>query len=67
MVRKRRYEIINNLPPESTGFIFPCRKSYKARVRINGKVKSFLNKSEKECEEWLENIIKNNEINNITQ
>ena len=66
-LEKRRYEILNNLPPESTGFIFPCRKSYKARVRINGEVKSFLNKSEKECEEWLENIIKNNEMNNIRQ
>tara|TARA_B100001175_G_C19416476_1_gene593900 strand:+ start:98 stop:1123 length:1026 start_codon:yes stop_codon:yes gene_type:complete len=61
-LEKRRYEIINNIPPETTGFIFPCRKSYKARVRINDEVKSFLNKSEKVCEEWLENIIKNNEI-----
>lgn len=54
---KRRFEITNNLDVESTGFIFPSRKSFKARIRINDIVKSFIHKEYSACEVWMKNII----------
>lgn len=59
-LERRRIEIENELDIESTGYIFPSRKSFKVRIRIDGKVHSFLDKEKSACEEWMKNLIENN-------
>jgi len=53
-------QIQNEVDIESTGYIFPSRKSFKVRIRIDGKVHSFLDKEKSACEEWMKNIIEKN-------
>jgi hypothetical protein len=59
-LERRRIEIENEVDIESTGYIFPSRKSFKVRIRIDGKVHSFLDKEKTACEEWMKNLIENN-------
>ena len=59
-LERRRNEIANEVDIESTGYIFPSRKSFKVRIRIDGKVHSFLDKEKSACEEWMKNIIEKN-------
>lgn len=59
-LERRRIEIQNEVDIESTGYIFPSRKSFKVRIRIDGKVHSFLDKEKSACEEWMKNIIEKN-------
>ena len=61
-LERRRFEIKNNLEVESTGFIFPCRKSFKARIRINKEMKYFLHREKNVCEEWLNKQIQENRM-----
>jgi len=59
-LERRRIEIENKVDIESSGYIFPSRKSFKVRIRIDGKVHSFLDKEKSACEEWMKNIIEKN-------
>ena len=65
-LERRRIEIQNALDIESTGYIFPSRKSYKVRIRINNKVHSFLHREKSACEDFMKNLIeKSNESDSI--
>ena len=59
-LERRRNEIENEFDIESTGYIFPSRKSFKVRIRIDGKVHSFLDKDKLACEEWMKHILEKN-------
>jgi hypothetical protein len=60
-LERRRIEILNDQDIESTGFIFPSRKSYKVRIRINNEVYSFLHKDKSACEDFMKNLIEKQE------